>query len=301
MASAQHLSQSSNPTQDQRRLRLLQRRGFFTDKTHGAKTFRATNADDLRMAYGVVHDRFVESGFIKPTPSGLRVRAWETDPNTATFISKSGDEVVGVFSIVSDSDDLKLPSDNAFESELDDLRSQGRVLCELTSQAIAKEFRNSSITTELMRCIFAQGWHNEATDLVCSISPGLVKFYEFIGFKQLGEVKSYSDTIDDPVALMVLEDFQSRWLHEDLDSGSMEAYWKRYFIAENPYMNAIPVWNTMAEYTFNDPDAIQYLFAGCANLFDNASPTQFAGIEQRLGNSFDDIYYQSPSFNMGWV
>lgn len=246
---------------------------------------RATSAHDLREAYKVVHDTYVQSGFIMPTKSGIRLRPWETDVNTGTFVSKIEDQIIGVCSVVMDSDDLKLPSDKVFGAEMDAIRGEDRVLCEITGQAVVPDYRNCSVTTELMRAVVAHGWYKDMTDLICAISPNLVKFYEFIGFEQIGKIKSYSDVIDDPVALMRwdIKRDQERWQPISLDEPCMLAFWKRFFFVENVYINAIPLWNSMAERTFENSIAMAYLFEGCEELFDEATSAQLTAMEHRLG------------------
>jgi hypothetical protein len=89
---------------------LLKRCGLFGDDTYGALIRRAETLDELRQAYRLVHDAYVEAGYIQPHSSRMRARVFDASPNMATFIAKVGQRVVGVLSIVADSPKLGLLS-----------------------------------------------------------------------------------------------------------------------------------------------------------------------------------------------
>jgi hypothetical protein len=139
-----------------RRLALFKRMGFFGANTLGYEITRATTLDDLVAAYSLVHDCFVERGYILPHPSGMRLRCHEAANEMATFVAKLNGQVIGVQSIIADSEDLGLPADGAFRREIDVLRNQGRCVYEATNEAIASLYRRTSLAVELIQPIFAQ-------------------------------------------------------------------------------------------------------------------------------------------------
>ena len=185
-----------------RRLALLRKAGLFGGDAGGAQAVRATSVEDLLTAYRLVHDAFVEKGYIHRQASGLRMRTFEALPTTATFVAKADGKVVGVQSLAMDDPQLGLPSDQAFQADLDALRGKGRVLCEATNEAVDPDWRRTSVPTELMRCCFAHALAKGCTDLITTVSPGHVRFYELLGFEQVSEVRSYSAKIEDPVAVV---------------------------------------------------------------------------------------------------
>ena len=119
----------------QRRLALLKRTGLFGSNLLGAEISRASSMQELDEAYRLVYEIFLEIGYIKPNPYRIRIRTYEATAETATFIAKHDGKIVGVQSVVLDSPDLGLPSDVAFQSELDVLRSQGIRLTEATNES----------------------------------------------------------------------------------------------------------------------------------------------------------------------
>ncbi|KPK49027.1 MAG: hypothetical protein AMK72_05570, partial [Planctomycetes bacterium SM23_25] len=109
-----------------KKVALLKRLGLFDADDRSVVVRRAIVRDDLARAYRLVHDVFVDKGYIDPGPNGIRIRLFEALPEMATFVAEVDRRIVAVMSIVPDSEDLGLPSDKAFSQELDGLRSAGR-------------------------------------------------------------------------------------------------------------------------------------------------------------------------------
>jgi N-acyl amino acid synthase FeeM len=250
------------PSRNQRLLKLYQRRGPFGSNTKGATIRRATYAKDLKKAYSLVHDMFVENNYIEPLASGMRLRVWETSSNTATFIAEKNEEVVGVQSLILDSHDAGIPSDESFKADLDAIRGENVLIGEAANEAVDKELRQSAVSTELMRTIFAQAWQTGCTHIVTAVSEKHRSFYDFIGFEQLGNTRSFTKEIDDPVILMCwdLKSQKNRWQSTTLEGDTMDAFWFKYCILDNQFIPQIEYWNVMAKRTFASPDQMVALY-----------------------------------------
>jgi len=271
---------------EERRMSLLQRAGLFCNDTHDAKIVRATSVDDLSGAYRLVHDVFVQRGYIRPREGGLRVRLFEALPATATFVAKAGGQVVGVTTAIIDSADLGLPSDNVFASEIDALRAQGRVPCEGTNWAVAEPYRKSAVMSELMRCTFAHALAAGCTDFLGSVSPGHARFYGLLGFETLAGPKSYSSEVDDPVVLVRLDltGLARRFRDIEASDNQVERFLKRYYIDENPYHRFIAGWKVLAGRLFEDPLLLDELFAHRGRLLAGLDPHERQALGQRWGH-----------------
>src|SRR5690606_29396812 len=110
---------------------------------------------------------------------------FETLAESATFVARKDGEVIGVLSMVGDTPGFGLPSDHVFGAELDALRAAGGRLCELTNQAIAEEYRQSAIASELMRCALAHGVKAGYDEAIATVSPSHNAFYGMLGFRQV--------------------------------------------------------------------------------------------------------------------
>lgn len=266
-------------------MNLLQRAGLFSNDTQGAKVTRATDLEDLTSAYRLVHDVFVQRGYIAACESGLRVRVFEALPETATFVAKAEEQVVGVTSVIIDSPDLGLPSDHAFKAEIDQLRAQGRKVCEGTNWLVVESHRHSAVMTELMRCSFAHATAEGCTDFIGAVSPGHAKFYGLLGFEQLGQQKSYSCEIHDPVVLVRLDLSGLADRFRDIHHGSnqVERFLKSYYVDDNPYHRFVGGWKIVSHRVFQDSLGLRELFVHRSSLLAGCSARQQDAIARRWG------------------
>jgi ribosomal protein S18 acetylase RimI-like enzyme len=265
----------------ERKLCFLKRAGLFGKNTQGATIKRACTADQLRQAYRLVHDVFQESGYLKPEPSGLRLRMFETSSETATFIAEKAGVVVGVLSVVGDSPDVGLPSDAAFKSELDARRTQGRRLCEITNQAVAPAYRKSAVPTELMRCALAHELETGYDDSVATVSPSHHGFYALLGFDPLGNERSYSTKLYDPVIalLMGLDQFRSQ--PEGLRGTAR--FLHHYATRGNKFLSRVRGWGRRARRNFLNADLLEALFVRERNFLGECSAAELQILQHRWG------------------
>jgi len=267
-----------------KRTALLKRLGLLGDDTKGAVIRRAMSLAELVEAYRVVHDTFVEQGYMQPDPTGIRVRPWEAIPETATHIAVKDGRVVGVMSGVIDSP-LGVPSDHAFPKEIDDLRSQGRKPLEGTNWLVTKAFRGSSLLGEQLRAGTAHALVKGCTDILGSVSPRHAGLYESIGYEVIGSERSYSDKFIDPVVLVrldlsALEESCARGDHEFLMS---------YWVKDNPYISIVPDWIAQAEAAFRDPQLLRELFVEQGCLLPRCSSEELEKIRRAWG----DVLFQA--------
>ena len=78
--------------------------------------------EDIDEALMVVHDGFVEAGYLDPTPSGRRMHPAYLNPGTVFFVARVDGETVGTCALIADGP-FGLPSDRAFAEENDLLRA----------------------------------------------------------------------------------------------------------------------------------------------------------------------------------
>ena len=275
---------TSAPISDQRskrRIAMLQRSGLFGQETHGATIDRACSLADLENAYRLVHDVYVEAGYIRPQLSGLRVRMFEALPDEATFVAKVGGKIVGVVSVAVDSPELGLPSDVSFKTELDSLRAGGRKLSEMTNQAISEKYRKSGVATELMRCAGAHVYKAGYDETIATISPSHSAFYRILGFREIGSARSYSAAVYDPVIALSLDINQYRRAVSELDEARR---FIRHFLHEgNPFMERVMNWNRQAETQFRDADFLRRLFITETGFITECSNAELQCLEHAWG------------------
>lgn len=271
---------------EQRRMALLRNLGLLGGNTHGAEILRASELEDVLASWRLTHDRFVEKGYIRPCPSGVRVRPYEALPKTATFIAKADGRIVGVTAVVIDSQEVGVPSDKAFDVEINGLRRQGRKVCEGTNWVVKKEYERSGVLGELMRASLAYAMSEGCDDFLGSVSPAHGKFYKALVFDEIGGVRSYSDTVEDPVVLMGLD---VRDIRERI-KGSNEEFLADYWIDGNPYHACIGSWTDQAETAFKDPEYLRELFIYRTGFLASLDRHQVHGVRIHWGvGLFDQV------------
>ncbi len=266
---------------NQRQLNLLRRTGFFGVDLKGCVIERAYDADDLRAAYRLVHNVFVGTGYIEPEAGGIRLRIFEASPDTATFVAKKNGEVVGVLSVVLDSVELGLPSDTAFKAELDELRGTGSRICEITNQAVAKEFRRSSVLTELMRCAIAYMVKTGCGRALATVSPNHKNFYKMVGFESLGSLRSYSEKLHDPVVAIFLAVDVYR---SEVPAPGLDPSVHYMGSTGNPFMASADDWTRQAKERFLSADLLGKLLNTGRDFLSECSPSELTYLESCWGN-----------------
>lgn len=264
-----------------KKLTLLRKMGLFGADTKGAVVERASTAEDLAKAYRLVHQVYLESGYIKPEPSGLRLRIFETSSETATFVAKVKGEVVGVISVVGDSIDLGLPSDLAFSDELDEMRDRGFTMCEVTNQVVADGYRKSAVTTELMRVAVAHAIQAGFRIGVATVSPSHNGFYDLLGFAQLGAERSYSDKVHDPVVALTIDFDHYRNPPENLVPASHFVH--AFLGPKNPYLGCVAAWDRRARAKFLNPELLEQLFVSDSQFLARCTPEELDRVKLRWG------------------
>ncbi|HHH76220.1 MAG TPA: hypothetical protein ENL03_04260, partial [Phycisphaerae bacterium] len=269
-----------------RRMALLKRAGLFSNDTQGATIVRATTVEDLLAAYKLTHDVFVEQGYINPDVTGIRIRPFEALAETATFVAKGREGIVGVTTVAIDSKDMGLPTDKSFAEELDSLRKDGRIICEGTNWLVAPSHRSSAVMSELMRCSFAHAVKNGCTDFIGTVSPGHARFYNLLGFETIGSQRSYSDEIDDQVVLVRLDllGLGERFKDVKPDDEGVEGFLKKYYIADNPYHRYISTWQMLSDRLFDDPDKLREMFVDIGNFLPRCDANTLETVASRWGN-----------------
>ena len=98
----------------------------------------AKTDEELAGAFSLLHDSYVEMGYMEPHPSGLRVTFYHLLPSTTTLVGIFKGEVVATLSIIRESSH-GLPLETDFS--VSHLREEGATVAEISSLAVRKDFR----------------------------------------------------------------------------------------------------------------------------------------------------------------
>ena len=248
---------------------------------------RALTIPALIEAYTLVHDAYVEKGYMLPTASGARVRAFEALPEMATFVARAGGRVVAVTSVILDTPELGLPSDHVFPVEIDRLRREPGGVCEITNLAVAREYRNTPVFLQLTQACLAHAVFKGCGNMFVAVSPGHARFFrDILHFEYRGPRRNYSDEVEDIVQGMRLSVTGSERLarHVDAAMGPGEAFLHDLYYGRNPFQQFIAAWDILSERIFTDSIFLREMFVVRSGLLQHCSEDELAAIRLRWGD-----------------
>lgn len=109
------------------------------------------------------------------------------NPNRITILTHLNERVVGTVTVGYDSDQGLL-GDEIYKDKIDELRSQGYVVGELSKLAIDEELGSKQMLAGMIHIAFLYGAIHGCTDAVIEVVPRHQVFYEKkLGFRLLGE------------------------------------------------------------------------------------------------------------------
>ena len=281
--------QGVDTEQTRRRVRLFKTAGMMACRDTDIRIRQATTPADLKAAYALVHDEYVQREYITPKPQGIRVRIFEALPEMATFIAKHNNQVVAVMSMVPDSPDLGLPSDSVFQAELGALRREDRRIAEVTNLAVDSEFRGTNVLLELVRCCYAYSMCKGLDDVFAAISPGHVPFVEtLLLFEPWGSRRNYSDDTVDMVEGMRFDMRTALTRGRKIDQAlGDEIFLTDWFVTTNDHFDDVAISAAEATREFLTPALLRELFVD-TGVLSESTRRQRDAIRKRWGNALYD-------------
>lgn len=146
----------------------------------------AETEEELEACFRLLHDAYVEAGFMQPDESGLRVTLYHALPTTSTLLAKMGDRVVGTISLIRESA-LGFPLQKIFD--IDAIRRSGGNIAEVSALAVDKRYqsRGGMILFPLMKFMYEYATkYFDTRHLVIAVNPRHIGLYEsLLFFKRL--------------------------------------------------------------------------------------------------------------------
>lgn len=144
----------------------------------------AETREELEACFKLLHDAYVDSGFMKPHPSGMRVTIYHALPTTTTLCAKYDGEVVGTISLIRESA-LGFPLQAIFD--LSDVRAREGYIAEVSALAVHPKFRKTggAILFPLMKFMYEYcTTFFDTRHLVIAVNPNRIELYESLLFFQ---------------------------------------------------------------------------------------------------------------------
>jgi hypothetical protein len=144
----------------------------------------AETQEELEACFKLLHEAYVDSGFMKPHPSGMRVTIYHALPTTTTLCAKYDEKVVGTLSLIRESI-LGIPMQKIFD--LSTVRAKKGQIAEVSALAIHKGFRRTggSVLFPLMKFMYEYcTTFFDTRHLVIAVNPKHIEMYESLLFFQ---------------------------------------------------------------------------------------------------------------------
>ncbi|MDX9994841.1 MAG: GNAT family N-acetyltransferase [Rhodocyclaceae bacterium] len=145
----------------------------------------ADTREELEACFHLLHDAYVEHGFMKPHPSGMRVTIYHALPTTTTLCAKWDGEVVGTISLIRDDSAFGFPLHTVFD--LSHVRELDGNIAEVSALAVHPGFRKTggAILFPLMKFMYEYATrYFDTRHLVIAVNPNRIEMYESLLFFQ---------------------------------------------------------------------------------------------------------------------
>lgn len=136
---------------------------------------------------------------------GYDVDALRHDPNKITLVAYQDEKVAGTMTLGLDSPQ-GMVVDQLYKQEVDQLRAEGRVPCDITRLAVDQDIKSKGVLAALFHLTYIYG-HNihQATDFLIEVNPRHVLFYvRMLGFEPFGEER-ICPRVNAPAVLLRLD------------------------------------------------------------------------------------------------
>lgn len=140
----------------------------------------AESRDEYTQAFKILHDSYVDAGFMKKDPSGLRVTLYHLLKSTSTYVAVDRGEVIATMAMVRDSS-FGLPMDKIYA--LEGFRNRGERIGEVSALAIRRDYRGHG--GELLFCLIRLMWlhtlsSHRIDNFVIAVNPQKADLYRSI-------------------------------------------------------------------------------------------------------------------------
>jgi len=232
-------------------------------------TFKlAETRQELESAFRILHDAYVSMGFMKPSPSGMRISIFNALPGTCTLVALWDGEVIGTVSIIQDNP-MGFPIEHIFS--LGRFRETNVRLAEISALAIEKRYRGDPNIILFSLFKFVYKYCNEylgVEKILMAMPPDISEFYERILFcrRLSAQVIDKYEYVNGAPAVGLYLDFQE----------CVEACNARYgkevfgFSASSPNFS-FPPRTAAPSHPLMDPEVMDYLFNQKTDLLSKLS------------------------------
>lgn len=248
----------------------------------------ADTQEELEACFRLLHDAYVEHGFMKPHPSGMRVTLYHALPTTTTLCAKWDGEVVGTISLIRDDSAFGFPLHTVFD--LSGVRAKEGNIAEVSALAVHPAFRKTggAILFPLMKFMYEYSTSFfDTRHLVIAVNPNRIEMYESLLFFQrlaANIVEKYDFANGAPAVGAWLDLRQAPMIFEDAYGGKAPRKNLYDYFTQVDLPNI--QWPQRRYFTTNDP----VLTPSLLDHFFNVRTQGFAALDEHQKALLHSIY-----------
>lgn len=272
--------------------------------SNGLEVRLASTQREWEAAFRVLHDSYVDEGYMAPDPRGLRATRYHALPSTSVAVALEKGEVIGTVSFIKNGL-FGLPSGALF-----DLREDQRRVIEISSLAIKKEFRSQHgrVLFPLIRFVLKYATqYLKGTHLYISVNPKHVSFYRaFLAFEPLGKKEERYEFVNGaPAEGLTLNLAEFPYRYRELYQGSEPSCDLAHYVLNTdfPWMKfPIRQFASVSDRILTS-ESFGYFFGSPSPVLNGLSPEQsFRLLSSWGGNTFQKHLpeFPLPASFRGW-
>ncbi len=183
----------------------------FKTNLDGVTFCEASSFEDYISCFRLLHDVYVDAGFIRPSSTPLRIVPQHSASESRVFMGCLTDnqaEKMPIYpaSMFPDNEEQGLPMDTGFKRQVDELRNQGRRVVEVGCLASHPLYRRGDKNIPMLgnRMLMSYAINTvRADDLLITVHPKYLKIYEdILLFERIGQISSYSYVNNNPAVAL---------------------------------------------------------------------------------------------------
>jgi len=167
----------------------------------------ANTLEEREAAFQLAYQVYLEKGYIKENDSKLHVQSYDAHPETVILIVQDRcKNIAGTLTLVFNKTTI-LPAEKIYAQEINELKTKGENLVEISRLVINDQYRSSKeVLLLLMNYLAIYTYHvKNYSSLIIQVNPRHKNYYKsLLGFDEIGTEKACPSVQNAPAILLHL-------------------------------------------------------------------------------------------------
>lgn len=167
----------------------------------------ANTLEEREAVFHLGYQIYLEKGFINQNPQEWLIQSYDANPETVILIVQDQNKkIAGSLTLVFDGNS-KLPAEKIYGEEINELKTKGERMVEISRLVVCHEYRNAKeVLLLLMNYLMIYTYHVKSySSLIIQVNPRHKTYYKaLLNFDELGNEKSCPSVQNAPAVLLHL-------------------------------------------------------------------------------------------------